>query len=742
MDDFRNILTDEQARAIQDGDQNSQFHKIGEILQKIQRWIKFVQDSGMGNTAWGTIAGDISEQSDLIAKFSKKADLELVEGHIENSNNPHNVTKKQLGLENVDNVKQAKYDDLGDISTLKTSIKNSVVNAINELVTVTENISDTLGTLEELKTAIKTDIVSAINELFDSTDDLPEIREEILDINKKINSIRYKIYKIIKSVDERIKIEDIIDDLESIETDKPLSANQGRELKEQIGVLENLETTEKINIVAAANELKYEVEARVKTADIVDNLTTPEESVPLSANQGYAINVSMGNLDSLTTEQKASLVNAINELDGKFVPKHADNGGGDNTEINNDPSNAGLSIITTQMARNTNFSIETNNAKGYDPVLGGIVGLYQNEPTTGSVRYIMVMDASGNIRLQLRKNKSKPQAPVDITTADDVLNAAEIQTLINNAIAYQSAGLKIPVPWDLESTLPDISLAQNGDYYVISNMDISSPGMQGRAWFNPNVSITEWQVVIDRIQTADDTWIAIDSAGHLSIAGDVQALINGAIQATSKGQQNGVASLGADATIPDDQLKVTLEDNDGSELLPTTDRDTIRSKLQQIRDNIKNIRYDINILSGELKLFHDEITCRADKIVDTIVSRYMLSSDLTETNSSMEANIDGMLFRAVATSATNLRTEVLAAVPGNPVTVTVRRNSFYSSGVEGQTIQGRVLNDTPYVIDSTIYVASNDYSMYEVLVADHWWEIHLWPANDKSVVGISIERRM
>jgi hypothetical protein len=52
------------------------------------------------------------------------------------------------------------------------------------------------------------------------------------------------------------------------------------------------------------------------------------------------------------------------------------------------------------------------------------------------------------------------------------------------------------------------------------------------------------------------------------------------------------------------------------------------------------------------------------------------------------------------------------------------------------------LDDTPYIIDSTIYVDSNDYSIYQIFVVGHWWEINLWPANGKSVVLLSLERRL
>lgn len=55
---------------------------------------------------------DIDGLSDKIdAVTVKKANQSDLMAHINNRNNPHNVTKTQIGLSNVDNVKQATYTD-------------------------------------------------------------------------------------------------------------------------------------------------------------------------------------------------------------------------------------------------------------------------------------------------------------------------------------------------------------------------------------------------------------------------------------------------------------------------------------------------------------------------------------------------------------------------------------------------------------------------------------------------------
>lgn len=55
---------------------------------------------------------DVDGLPEKIDEFTRsKAEKVDLTGHINNRNNPHNVTKAQVGLGNVDNVKQASYID-------------------------------------------------------------------------------------------------------------------------------------------------------------------------------------------------------------------------------------------------------------------------------------------------------------------------------------------------------------------------------------------------------------------------------------------------------------------------------------------------------------------------------------------------------------------------------------------------------------------------------------------------------
>lgn len=55
---------------------------------------------------------DIDGLPEKIDEFTRsKAEKVDLSAHINNRNNPHNVTKQQVGLGNVDNVRQASYTD-------------------------------------------------------------------------------------------------------------------------------------------------------------------------------------------------------------------------------------------------------------------------------------------------------------------------------------------------------------------------------------------------------------------------------------------------------------------------------------------------------------------------------------------------------------------------------------------------------------------------------------------------------
>lgn len=114
----------------------------------------------LSSVSWGAIEGEISNQEDLMTMFASKANASIVTSHTGNKNNPHEVTKSQVGLANVDNTadvdkpvstaQQTAIDGLQtSINTLGTSKVTNVngVTGIEKLDLNTWNARKDAGTL-------------------------------------------------------------------------------------------------------------------------------------------------------------------------------------------------------------------------------------------------------------------------------------------------------------------------------------------------------------------------------------------------------------------------------------------------------------------------------------------------------------------------------------------------------------------------------------------------------------------
>jgi hypothetical protein len=257
--------------------------------------------------------------------------------------------------------------------------------------------------------------------------------------------------------------------------------------------------------------------------------------------------------------------------------------------------------------------------------------------------------------------------------------------------------------------------------------------------------IKDGTVVKNLFDGVEFVWNAVSQVwldwgiGNIVTAGNDHLGVVMGTQAPTDGSKDGAVTVlpgGKMEVLGFDAVKTKVNTLDANKV------DKVEGKGLSTNDFTDTYLQLLTATSGALKVLHDELIYTADQYADVLVTRYMFRADLSALNSYMEVKIDGILFRVTATSATNLRTDVKSAIQGEVIIATIRRNSFYGSGVEGQTIQARELNDTFYTIDNTIYTDSNDYSIYQILVANHWWEVNLWPANNKAVVLMSVERRL
>jgi len=218
--------------------------------------------------------------------------------------------------------------NIGDLTTLDTADKSNLVGAINE------NVSH-IGNLTILKTAEKTNLVGAINEVYD---DIQDILTTIGDMTSL-------------TTDNKTTLVGAINELDA-HTDA--NANSIYDIRVLIGDLTLLVTTDKSSVVNAINEVK--TQAVSNSNHIGDmNLNTNANNLTDAINELYGGNTNIGDLADLTTDEKGSIVGAINEVDN-----HADvNAGniGDLNDLETDNKDNLVKAINEAMEMSMAFAI-------------------------------------------------------------------------------------------------------------------------------------------------------------------------------------------------------------------------------------------------------------------------------------------------------------------------------------------------------------------------------------------------
>ncbi len=130
--------------------------------------------------------------------------------HISNESNPHNVTKEQVGLGNVDNT-----------SDIDKPVSTAQQNALDSAVS-THNISD--SSHNDIRLLIS-ELTTRLSTLADSDDTTLDQLSEIVAYIKNNKSLIDGI------TTGKVNVSDIIDDLTTNSGDKVLSAKQGTILK-------------------------------------------------------------------------------------------------------------------------------------------------------------------------------------------------------------------------------------------------------------------------------------------------------------------------------------------------------------------------------------------------------------------------------------------------------------------------------------------------------------------------------
>lgn len=273
-------------------------------------------------------------------------------------------------------------------------------------------------------------------------------------------------------------------------------------------------------------------------------------------------------------------------------------------------------IRDTKTSDNTTTLVKTHRSTN-DPVRLEF-SLYHNTNPEDSVRLVLLNNGSKK-RLYLLKDKELPTNTSEVQSLDEVLNKKEIMDYVSAEIAEALTGvLPIPTVLALESELPDISEGSKEVYYfVINNMNVSSPTLerQGRAWCG--VGDTTWQKIIDTVNTLSSDSFEQKEDGSWIINRATQTLIDGAIQnsqittepnssstdqevASAKSVYTGLekriskssidviepTSLSTDDTVPSSKLINSMMGGNLSSL--TTENKTVVGSLNELNQNKVN----------------------------------------------------------------------------------------------------------------------------------------------------------
>jgi hypothetical protein len=203
---------------------------------------KFIPDLDYSDIYYDKTAGE-----NLVAALDEMDSK--VQDHITDiTDNPHNITKATIGLSNVDNtadedkiVAQATKDGGGNVITTTYETKSDAASKLNSANSYTDekvaglisstavdtkisthNSSDTAHT--DIRTLI-TNLTTKVNNFLDVNDSTADELSEILQM---INNNKGTLESLTSS---KVNVSDIINNLTSSDTNKPLSAAQGKALK-------------------------------------------------------------------------------------------------------------------------------------------------------------------------------------------------------------------------------------------------------------------------------------------------------------------------------------------------------------------------------------------------------------------------------------------------------------------------------------------------------------------------------
>ena len=103
--------------------------------------VTWINVQSIAEINWGAIGGEISNQQDLQQVLASKVNNSQLTAHTNNKNNPHEVTKAQVGLENVDNTSDADKPISTAAQTEFDAINGEISRLSNDKIDKTEDLT-------------------------------------------------------------------------------------------------------------------------------------------------------------------------------------------------------------------------------------------------------------------------------------------------------------------------------------------------------------------------------------------------------------------------------------------------------------------------------------------------------------------------------------------------------------------------------------------------------------------------
>ena len=158
-------------------------------------------------------------------------------GHANSKNNPHSVTKSQVGLGSVDNTSDVNKP----VSTAQQTALNQKLDKSSLVDNLTTNSATQPLTARQGK-ALK-DMINTLNSMLTSDNTNLDTLQEIVDFVESNKTLIDSI------TTNKVNVGDVRNDLLSEDTNKPLSAKQGKVLKGLIDALSTIARTGKLSDV-------------------------------------------------------------------------------------------------------------------------------------------------------------------------------------------------------------------------------------------------------------------------------------------------------------------------------------------------------------------------------------------------------------------------------------------------------------------------------------------------------------